>query len=79
MQVCAVGGLLAVLAREGLLGSDDGRSDERLCRIADLSETSIDGYLIVDPVSQQALQIFQARFCSWYQNVKSYQLSDVQY
>ena len=71
LQVCAVGALLAALAREGTLGVWDGdpeveaHGSQRFFGIADIAETSIDGYLIVDQVSRHALQIFQACAQLW--------------
>lgn len=71
-QVCAAGALLAVLAREGRLAPAPGAvgaaaagpssSAVPSCgtmELASISEVSLDGYLLVDPGSMAALQIFQ--------------------
>jgi DNA mismatch repair protein MSH5 len=71
-QVCAAGALLAVLAREGRLAPSPGAvgaaaagpssSAVPSCgtmELASISEVSLDGYLLVDPGSMAALQIFQ--------------------
>lgn len=65
LQVGAVGALLAVLTRNGMLGdwglgSNASEDDRRYFSISGIFETCIDGFLVVDRVSQHALQIFQA-------------------
>jgi DNA mismatch repair protein MSH5 len=67
-QVCAAGALLAILAREGRLaagpasslnGGTAGGTAEAAMQLESVCEVSLDGYLLVDPASMAALQIFQ--------------------
>jgi hypothetical protein len=66
-QVCAAGALLAILAREGRLapsgggdvGADEDAGGGAAIELAAVQEVSLDGYLLVDPGSMAALQIFQ--------------------
>ncbi|GAB4818643.1 hypothetical protein N2152v2_005689 [Parachlorella kessleri] len=58
-QVCAAGALLAILSREGLLAGCSSDEDAVVFSVNGISELSLDGYLMVDPVSMSALQIFQ--------------------
>jgi len=55
-QVAAGGALCAILAKEGVLGSsqDDGRY-----RLSVVQEMRLDGFLFVDTMTQQGLQIIQ--------------------
>lgn len=57
-QVCAAGALLAILSREGLLARDPSAPTASL-PLASLKETSLEGHLLVDPGSLEALHIFR--------------------
>jgi len=57
IQICAAGALLAILSHEGLLARDPSAPTASL-PLAALKEASLQGHLLVDPASLEALHIF---------------------
>ena len=57
LQVCAVGALLSILSQQGALARDPTAPTASL-PLAALKETSLQGHLLVDPASLEALHIF---------------------
>ncbi|KAL4529302.1 hypothetical protein Ndes2526A_g04097 [Nannochloris sp. 'desiccata'] len=57
LQICAAGALLSILSHEGLLAQDPSAPTASL-PLAGLKEASLQGHLLVDPASLEALHIF---------------------
>ena len=64
LQVCACGALVAILLKEGSFVASRVQQQAEtvgsgLMRVDNLSEISLDGFLLVDQTSLKALHIFQ--------------------
>jgi len=57
LQICAAGALISILSHEGLLARDPSAPTASL-PLAALKEASLQGHLLVDPASLEALHIF---------------------
>ncbi len=61
MQICAAGALITVLQKQHVLlnaeNDDVDLSNDAYYHISSIREVSLDGYLMVDAASLQALQV----------------------
>lgn len=58
-QVCAAGALLSVLSRDGILAQPAGSGSTVSLHLEFMGEASLEGHLLVDPGSLEALGIFR--------------------